>query len=132
LEADVSLFSVIAVVLLVFIGFRYFMMFKLKFKRGKEAPELSGRYDEAVRSGQAALFYFYSQNCGACKAMTPVVRELAGEKKNCFLVDVQSDMVTPGAFGVMATPSTVIVEGGKIKEFLVGAKSKEKLASLMG
>ena len=126
-----SLFSVIAVLLLVFIGFRYYMIFKLKFKRGKEAPELSGRYDRAVRSGEIALFYFYSQNCGACKAMTPMVEELAEVKNNCFLVDVQSDMVTPGAFGVMATPSTVIVEEGKIKDFLVGSQSKNKLSSLM-
>jgi thioredoxin 1 len=123
----VSVFSLIAILLLLFIGYRYFMMFKVKFKKVKEAPELSGRYGKAVRSGQKALFYFYSEQCGACKPMTPVVRELSEEFRNCFLVDVRSDGVTPGVFGVMATPSTVIVEEGKIKDFLVGAKSRSAL-----
>ncbi len=126
-----SLLSLIAIVLLAFIAFRYIMILKLKLKRGKDVPELSGTYEKAVRSGEKALFYFYSKSCGACKAMTPVVEELAGERENCFLVDVQSDMVTPGAFGVMATPSTVVVEGGKISDFLIGAQSKEKLAAIM-
>lgn len=126
-----SLLTLIAVVLLVFIAFRYFMMFRVKLKKGKEVPELSGKYDKAVRSGKKALFYFYSKNCGACKSMTPQVEELSKEIRNCFLVDVQNDMSTPGAFGVMATPSTVIVEEGKIKDFLVGPQNKEKLARSM-
>lgn len=126
-----SLFSIIALILLVFIGFRYFMMFKVKLKKGKDAPELSGKYGKAVKSGEKALFYFYSKNCGACKAMTPVVQELSKERKNCFLVDVQTDPVTPGALSVMATPSTVIVEGGKIQDFLIGPQRKEKLETIM-
>lgn len=126
-----SFFSVIALVLLAFIGFRYIMILKLKLKKGKDAPELSGKYDKAVRSGEKALFYFYSNSCGACKPMTPVVKELSENNRNCFLVDVQNDMVTPGAFGVMATPSTVVVEDGKIKDFLVGAQTREKLEAAM-
>ncbi|MFO7849885.1 MAG: thioredoxin family protein, partial [Spirochaetia bacterium] len=120
-----SLFTTIGLILLVFIGFKYFMMFKVKLNKGKDVPELSGKYGKAVQSGEKALFYFYSKSCGACKAMTPVVQELSKERKNCFLVDVQTDPVTPGALSVMSTPSTVIVEGGKIQDFLIGPQRKE-------
>jgi thioredoxin 1 len=126
-----SLVGTVALVVLIFIAYRYVMMFKVKLKKGKDAPELSGTYGKAVNSGDKALFYFYSRECGACKAMTPEVEELSHRIKNCFLVDVRNDMVTPGVFGVMATPSTVIVERGKISEFLIGPQNQQKLEGIM-
>ena len=116
---------------ILFFGFQYLMVFKMKLKKGKDAPELSGKYAKAVRSGKKSLFYFYSQNCGACKAMTPIIENYSRKNPQYFKVDVQNDMETARKFGVMGTPSTVIIEGGKIREFLVGPVSEEKLSTLL-
>ncbi len=114
-----------------FFGFQYLMVLKMKLKKGKAAPALSGKYEKAVRSGKKSMFYFYSDNCGACRAMTPVIEQYARKNPNYFKIDVQNDMQTARKFGVMGTPSTVIVEGGKIVEFLVGPVSEEKIDALL-
>ena len=103
----------------------------MKLKKGKNAPELTGKYAKAVRSGKKTLFYFYSTNCGACKPMTPIIEQYTRKNPNYFKVNIQNDMDTARRFGVMGTPSTVIVEGGKIQEFLVGPVPEEKLHSLL-
>jgi len=116
---------------ILFFGFQYLMVLKMKLKKGKDAPELTGKYAKAVQSGRKSLFYFYSQNCGACRAMTPVVEKYTRRNPNYFKVDIQTDMEIARKFGVMGTPSTVIVEGGKIREFLVGPVPEEKLLALL-
>ncbi len=117
--------------IVLFFGFQYLMVLKMRLKKGKDAPELAGKYAKAVKSGQKSMFYFYSQSCGACRSMTPVIEQYARKNPNYFKVDVQTDMETARKFGVMGTPSTVIIEGGKIVEFLVGPVSEEKLSTLL-
>ncbi len=125
-----NVLGIVAVIGLALIVLRYAMLLKVKMKKGKEAPALSGRYEKAVRSGERALFYFYSDNCGACRPMTPIIEELAKKKKHVYKIDVANDMETAQRFGIMGTPSTVIVEAGKIKDIFVGALRREKLQEM--
>jgi thioredoxin 1 len=100
-------------------------------KKGKEAPELSGRYSKAVKKKDAALFYFYSPQCGACKPMTPMIDKLAKTYRNTLKVNVAEDMDTARKFGVMGTPSVVLVDQGKITEYLVGPQPEDKIRGLL-
>ena len=122
---------VIGALIILFFGFQYFMVLKMKLKKGKDAPELTGKHGKAVSSGKKSMFYFYSQSCGACKAMTPIIEGYTRTNQNYFKVDIQNDMDTARKFGVMGTPSMVIIEGGKIREFLVGPVSEERLQALL-
>jgi thioredoxin 1 len=63
--------------------------------------------------------------------MTPVIKNLAKKNKNIFPVDVSRDMTTAQKFGVMGTPSTVMIESGVIKEFLVGFQNEDKIRTLL-
>ncbi len=121
---------IIAIVVL-FFGFQKFMVFKMKWKKGKAAPELGGVKGKAIKDGKSSLFYFYSPSCGACKSMTPVVEGYTKNNPRCFKVDVSKDMSTARAFGVMGTPSTVVVEDGKIREFFVGPRPISELTQLL-
>ncbi|ADK82657.1 thioredoxin family protein [Sediminispirochaeta smaragdinae] len=120
---------------LIAIGFffvlQYGMVLKMRMKKGKPAPELSGKYDRALKNGGAALFYFYSDGCGACKPMTPLFDEFSSTRKNVFKVNISNDMATARKFGVMGTPSTVLVRDGKIAEFLVGPQPRERIEALL-
>lgn len=122
----------VGTIVLVYIAFQYFMILKVKAKKGKEAPELFGKYGKAVESGEKAVFYFYSDHCGACRAMTPVIEEYSKKNPNYFKVDVQTEMDIARKFGVMGTPSTVIVENGKISDFIVGAMPTDRIHMLLG
>ncbi len=123
--------ALLAGILILFFGFQYFMVIKMKLKKGKPAPALSGQYAKAVKNKKTSLFYFYSPACGACKSMTPVVSRYTKNNPRCFKVDVSKDMETARAFGVMGTPSTVLVENGLIREFLVGPKPESDLTAML-
>ena len=111
---------------------RVLMTLQARAMVGKSAPEdLSGDPGRAVRKGRKALFYFYSSHCPPCRAMTPVIDELAAECRDVYKVDVGQDMLTARKFGVMATPSVILVEGGRIQAFLVGPQSRSRLVRLI-
>lgn len=121
----------LAIVIVLFFGFQYFMIFKMRLKKGKAAPELSGSYGKAVKNNKTSLFYFYSPSCGACRSMTPLVENYTKNSSRCFKVDVSKDMEIARAFGVMGTPSTVLVENGLITEFIVGPKPAGDFTQLL-
>ena len=67
------LYIVLGIIAL-FFGMQFFMVFKMRMKKGKPAPSLSGKLGQLINSGQKALFYFYSPGCRACRYMTLVIQ----------------------------------------------------------
>lgn len=122
---------IIIAIVVFFLSMQFFMIIKMRLRKGKPAPELSGKAGRMVQQGERVLFYFYSPSCRACRAMTPIVEKMAKKNKNVVKVDVSRDVATARKFGVMGTPSTVLVESGTIKEFLVGAQPEARLMSLL-
>jgi thioredoxin 1 len=127
----IALYIILGIVLL-FIALQMVPRLISASKKGKDAPELSGSYSRAVKkSNQPSLFYFYSPQCGACKPMTPIIDKMADRYRNLFKVNVANDMDTARKFGVMGTPSIVLVKEGKIQEFLVGPQPEDKIVDLL-
>lgn len=124
------LYIVIAVVGL-FMVLQIFMVLKMKLKKGSAAPQLDGKAGKMMQGQHKALFYFFSPGCRACKPMTPYVKKMADNNNQVMLVDVSQEMSIAQKFGVMGTPSTVLVKDGKIVEFLVGFQPEDKLRSLL-
>jgi len=107
------------------------MVFRARMQQGKEAPRLSGAYGEAASAAGRSLFYFHSPSCAACRPMTPVVKDLTVKHPRVFSIDVTKEMDTARRFGIMGTPSSVIIEGGRIVAFLLGPQSREKLDRML-
>jgi thioredoxin-like negative regulator of GroEL len=95
--------------------------------RGKPIPILDGPL-AAVAERERALVYFFSPSCGACRPITPRLRELERKGGPVFLVNVAEDLSAARAFKVMATPSIVEVERGVVVGFHVGPPPAEVLA----
>lgn len=96
-------------------------------KKGKDMPQLEGKYKKAMKHRGKSLFYFYSDTCRACIPMTPVIKGLKKNYKNCFMVNSGKELSVAKQFGIMATPTTIIVNNKKIEQILVGVQSREKL-----
>ena len=126
-----TVITIIVVIVALFVGLQLFMRIKMQLKKGKPAPELGGKAGRMTRSGEKVLFYFYSPGCRACIPMTPVIKNMAKRNKNIFPIDVSKDMATAQKFGVMGTPSTVLIEAGKIREFLIGFQTEDKVRGLL-
>lgn len=101
------------------------------FKKGKVIEGVDGELGRSIDSGEKNLLYFYSNGCAACRPMSPVIDALKKEYKAVHKINIATDMDMARKFGVMGTPSTILIENRKISSFLVGAKSESALRKLL-
>jgi len=112
------------------VGMRVLIAYKSSAMKNKPAPPLDGKMGKRVSKGKTALFYFFSPGCGACGAMTPVVNEMCKSNDGVFPIDISKDMQTARKFGVMATPTVVVVRDKVVKDVIIGPQSASTLQQL--
>ncbi|CUS78721.1 Thioredoxin [Candidatus Kryptonium thompsonii] len=123
-------FYILVGVLLFFILMNLSVVLRAKLKKGRLVPDIGGEIGRAIDKGEKVILYFYSPTCSACKVQTPIIDKLINSgngKAKIFKIDVSRDVNVALKLGVMGTPSTVVIENGKIKEFFVGVKSENIL-----
>lgn len=80
--------------------------------------------DQVLGSDKAVLVDFWATWCAPCKAIAPLLEELAEEKKDSLDIvklDIQSNMQTASKFGVTNIPTLIVFKGGKEVGRKVGA-----------
>lgn len=86
-------------------------------------------FDECVKEG-VCLVDFYATWCGPCRALSPVIEELAGDfagRAKIAKVDVDEERELASRFGVVSIPTLLFFKDGKLKEQIAGAHSKNTL-----
>ncbi|MGC8595474.1 MAG: thioredoxin family protein [Candidatus Kryptoniota bacterium] len=114
-------------IFIAFVGMQYALVLKSKFNKGKKVRPVEGKLGKMMLRGDRIIMYFYSPSCRACKVQTPIVDKLAAEGHAIQKIDVSRDISLARKFGVMGTPTTVVLDGDTIVEFIVGVKSEDKL-----
>ncbi len=108
-------------------GMQVLVRVRARLQTGKPAPSLEGPLGKHVARGRRALVYFHSPGCAACRSFTPKLKELSRRTEGVFVVDVSQELSTAQALKVMATPSFVEIDGGKVVGYHVGAAPAEVL-----
>lgn len=123
---------VLGSIVLVVAGLQLRVFIASRRLQGHAAPKLDTLLAPSQRGYDRYLVYFFSPRCGPCRRMGPRVDALAARHSNVLKVDVSTDPHLAREFGIMATPTIVLVRGDTIERVLLGETSERRVEALLG
>ena len=85
---------------------------------------------DVLQADVPVLIDFWAPWCGPCKAIAPVVDELAKDyagRLKVVKMNVDDNPNTPSRYGVRSIPNLLLFKGGQVKDQIVGAVPKAVL-----
>ena len=81
---------------------------------------------ETLQSNNLVLVDFWAPWCGPCRAVAPVLEEIASENSNVVIAKMNTDENpnTASQHGIMSIPTMMIFKNGELVDRLVGALPK--------
>lgn len=86
---------------------------------------------EVLQSDKPVMIDFWAEWCGPCRALMPVVEDVAGsigDKVKIVKMNIDENPETPTKYGIRGIPTLMVFKDGQLVDTRVGGMSKQQLS----
>ena len=90
--------------------------------------------DDVLKAEDPVLVDYWAEWCGPCKAIAPVLGEIAEEyagRVKIAKLNIDENPSTPPKYGIRGIPTLMLFKGGNVEATKVGALSKSQLSAFL-